>query len=125
MLSTISNALSNTFTARFASTVAITFKSNNWGPTEFNVPEGEVLAKYVLDQSMPNLKMSCGGDAICGRCRLNLEEELFNKLKESQPITEDEDDTLDSDERTPTTRLGCQLKVTKEFEGATITIPSE
>ncbi len=114
-----------TFSARFASTVKIAFRSGDWGPEEFDVPVGTVLAKYIVEKKMPNLKMSCGGDMICGRCHVHLTDDLFAKTIEAFPISEDEEDTLDDNDRTPNSRLSCQLKVTPEFDGQEIIIPVE
>ncbi|GAB9463040.1 hypothetical protein Gpo141_00000516 [Globisporangium polare] len=80
----------------------------------------------LLDVAHENdieLEGACGGELACSTCHLVFEKELFEKLPE---ISEEEEDMLDlAWGLTDTSRLGCQIKVTKDLEGATVRVPDE
>ena len=58
----------------------------------------------------------------CATCHVILDEETYNKL---DPPTIAELDMLDlAYEPTDTSRLGCQIKMSRELDGMTVTIPS-
>jgi len=57
----------------------------------------------------------------CSTCHVILEEKLFEKLPEP---SEAEEDMLDmAFGLTSTSRLSCQIKITEDFDGTTISIP--
>ena len=59
----------------------------------------------------------------CSTCHMVFEEELFDNLPEAE---EEEEDMLDlALGLTDTSRLGCQVIVTEEMEGARVVIPEE
>lgn len=66
---------------------------------------------------------ACGGELACSTCHCILEPQVYAKL---EPPTEEEEDMLDlAWGLTDTSRLGCQIKATKELEGILIRIPDE
>ena len=69
---------------------------------------------------------SCEGTLACSTCTVHFTEEDFEKLGMEGNIDDEEIDMLDKafDVR-ETSRLGCQVELTKEFEGITITIPEK
>mmetsp|Transcript_21058 Transcript_21058/g.30844 ORF Transcript_21058/g.30844 Transcript_21058/m.30844 type:complete len:162 (+) Transcript_21058:1-486(+) len=74
----------------------------------------EVLGEY--------LECACDGNMSCSTCHIILDKESFAKL---DPPCEAELDMLDlAFEPTETSRLGCQVSMTKEINGMTITIPA-
>lgn len=93
--------------------------------TEFdiNVPIGQTF--YQVAKQNPDLgqylECACSGVAACSTCHVIVEEEFFRKLT---PPNEDELDMLDlAADPAPTSRLGCQIKFTKDLDGLTIQIP--
>lgn len=69
------------------------------------------------------LEGACEGSLACSTCHVILDKDSYDKLPET---TEDEEDMLDmAFGLTATSRLGCQIFVTKELEGAVFTIPSK
>ncbi|CAN0373594.1 unnamed protein product, partial [Phaeothamnion confervicola] len=66
---------------------------------------------------------ACGGDLACSTCHVVLEKEVFDRLP---PKVEEEEDMLDlAWGLTDTSRLGCQVKVSKILEGAVVRVPEE
>ena len=68
---------------------------------------------------------ACEGTLACSTCTVHFSEEDFDRLELSN-IDDEEMDYLDKviDVR-ETSRLGCQVELTKEFEGITILIPEK
>jgi len=64
---------------------------------------------------------ACECSVACSTCHVILEEDLFDAL----PLaSEDEDDMLDmAFGLTETSRLGCQIHISEDMEGAKITLP--
>jgi 2Fe-2S ferredoxin len=69
-----------------------------------------------------DLEGACEGSLACATCHVILEENIYNKIDEP---TEAEEDMLDlAFGLTHTSRLGCQIILTKELEGIKIKLPS-
>lgn len=69
-----------------------------------------------------DLEGACEGSLACATCHVILEEKIYNSLE--QPL-EAEEDMLDlAFGLTHTSRLGCQIILTKELDGMRIKLPS-
>lgn len=89
---------------------------------EFDVPVG-LSVMEIAHQHDIDLEGACEGSLACSTCHVIVEPEDFDRL--SDP-TEDEEDMLDlAFGLTPTSRLGCQIIMTEELDGLTVTLPSE
>jgi ferredoxin-2, mitochondrial len=65
---------------------------------------------------------ACEGSVACSTCHVILPEEYYNLLPEPE---DDENDMLDmAFGLTETSRLGCQVKLTRELDDITCTLPS-
>ena len=66
---------------------------------------------------------ACGGELACSTCHLIFDQEVYDTLPSK---SDEEEDMLDlAFELTETSRLGCQINVTKEFEGIKVRIPDD
>jgi ferredoxin, 2Fe-2S len=69
-----------------------------------------------------DLEGACEGSLACSTCHVIVDQEDFERLSEP---TEDEEDMLDlAFGLTHTSRLGCQIIMTEELDGLTVTLPS-
>ncbi|MBW0541592.1 hypothetical protein O181_081307 [Austropuccinia psidii MF-1] len=69
-----------------------------------------------------DIEAACEKSVACSTCHCIFEPDVFNQLPEP---SEDEEDMLDlAFGLTDTSRLGCQVKLTKDMDGTTITLPS-
>lgn len=69
-----------------------------------------------------DLEGACEGSLACATCHVILEEKIYNELEEPE---EAEEDMLDlAFGLTHTSRLGCQIILTKELDGMRVIIPS-
>ena len=66
---------------------------------------------------------ACGGSCACSTCHVIVEDpEMYDKMAEPD---DDENDMLDlAFGLTETSRLGCQVKMSKELDGLVIRLPS-
>jgi 2Fe-2S ferredoxin len=65
---------------------------------------------------------ACEGSLACSTCHVIVDPEWYDKLEEP---TEEEEDMLDlAFGLTHTSRLGCQIRMTEELDGLTVTLPS-
>lgn len=70
---------------------------------------------------------ACEGVCACSTCHIILEDNIYDILSDidEDGISEDEEDMLDmAFGLTTTSRLGCQVQVTEDMEGAVIQIPN-
>ncbi|KAI8901481.1 2Fe-2S ferredoxin-type domain-containing protein, partial [Globomyces pollinis-pini] len=68
------------------------------------------------------LEGACEGSLACSTCHLILDQEYYDKLEEP---SDEENDMLDlAFGLTETSRLGCQICMTKELDGMKVQIPS-
>ena len=83
-------------------------------------PYGKSLLE-VAHSNEVDLEGACEGSLACSTCHVILEERVYENLPEP---TADEEDMLDlAYGLTPTSRLGCQVKVTEQMEGAKVKLP--
>jgi ferredoxin len=65
----------------------------------------------------------CGGCASCGTCHVYVAEDWAGRLP---PIMPEEETILAfSDWRQPNSRLSCQIKVTDDLDGLSVTVAPE
>ena len=69
-----------------------------------------------------DLEGACEGSLACATCHVVLEQDIYDSLQEP---SEEEEDMLDlAFGLTHTSRLGCQVILTKELDGMRIKLPS-
>jgi ferredoxin len=92
------------------------------GRKEFLVPEGTTVLEAAHNNDI-NLEGACEGSLACSTCHVILDKDYFDKLEDP---SEDEEDMLDlAFGLTPTSRLGCQIVLTKDLDGIVLKVPSE
>ena len=105
---------------RAFSTVKITFHDRDGTVKIANCKIGSDLLHCAQDHDV-SLEGACEASLACSTCHVILEKKLYDGL----PTPEDEEeDLLDlAFGLTSTSRLGCQVKVTEELEGAVVKVP--
>ena len=99
----------------------ITFVAGDGTKKEVDAPNGlsvlEVAHKNDID-----LEGACEGSLACSTCHVVVDKEWFEKLDEA---SEEEEDMLDlAFGLTHTSRLGCQIKMSDDLNGLTVTLPT-
>ena len=87
------------------------------------VSNGLTVMEGAVQNNIPGIDADCGGGMACATCHVYVKEEWFDKL----PKKEDgEEDMLDmAYEPNKFSRLSCQLLVSDELDGLTVSIPSK
>ena len=89
---------------------------------EFEVPVGTTVLEAAHNNNI-DLEGACEGSLACSTCHVIVDKKFYDMLSEAE---EDEEDMLDlAFGLTPTSRLGCQIIMTKELDGLTLTVPDE
>lgn len=87
--------------------------------------EGEVgdnLLKLGQAAGLP-LEGTCEGQMACSTCHVIVAAQWFDKLDEA---SEEEEDMLDfAAGARRTSRLSCQIDLTQEMDGLTVSVPGE
>jgi len=83
---------------------------------------GENLLKLGQAAGLP-LEGTCEGQMACSTCHVIVAAEWFDKLAEA---SEEEEDMLDfAAGARRTSRLSCQIDLTPEMDGLTVSVPGE
>ena len=87
------------------------------------VANGLSVMEGAVQNDISGIDADCGGGMACATCHVYVKEEWFDKL----PKKEDgEEDMLDmAFEPKQNSRLSCQILVSDELDGLTVSIPSK
>jgi ferredoxin len=84
--------------------------------------EGQTLMEVAKENDV-DIEAACDGTCACSTCHVYVKKEWFDKLPE---VSEDELDMLDlALEVSDTSRLSCQITLTKELDGIEAALPNE
>lgn len=88
---------------------------------EIEAPEGLSVLE-IAHQNNIDLEGACEGSLACSTCHVIVDEHDYKKLN---PAEEAEEDMLDlAFGLTSTSRLGCQIIMTKELDGLRLKLPT-
>lgn len=99
----------------------VTFVLKDGTQKEFEVNEGDTLLD-VAESFNLDMEGACGGSCACSTCHVIVDPDFYDALPEPE---DDENDMLDlAYGLTETSRLGCQLKMTKNIDGLRVALPA-
>ena len=99
----------------------MTFIAPDGSRKEVDAAEGLSVLE-VAHRNKIELEGACEGSLACSTCHVVVAKEWFDKLA---PASDDEEDMLDlAFGLTATSRLGCQIIMSKELDGLTVTLPA-
>jgi len=76
----------------------------------------------IAHRNKIDLEGACEGSLACSTCHVIIDPEWYDLL---EAASDDEEDMLDlAFGLTHTSRLGCQIKITQELDGLTVSLPS-
>ena len=101
----------------------ITFKDNQGKSKTIEVENGLTVMEGAIQNDIPGIDADCGGSMACATCHVYVEETWLDKLPKAE---EAEVDMIDmAYEPKKNSRLSCQLIVSDELEGLTVTTPAQ
>ena len=87
------------------------------------VENGLSVMEGAIQNDIPGIDADCGGSMACATCHVYVEENWLNKLTKAEDA---EIDMIDmAYEPKKNSRLSCQLIVTNELDGLTVTTPAK
>jgi 2Fe-2S ferredoxin len=99
----------------------ITFVERDGRRREIDAPVGmsvmEIARRHDID-----IEGACEGSLACSTCHVIVDPDWYGRLAEA---SEEEEDMLDlAFDLTRTSRLGCQIIITKELDGLVVQLPA-
>ena len=92
---------------------------------DLSVMEGlrimDLKHEHQAERFLEDFECACEGSLACSTCHVIIDRASYEKL---EPAGDDENDMLDlAYGLTPTSRLGCQIILTKDLDGMVVEIP--
>lgn len=100
----------------------VTFIDKDAHSHTFEVSAGDNLLDIAQANDL-EMEGACGGSCACSTCHVIVEDpDMYDRMEEPD---DDENDMLDlAFGLTETSRLGCQVKMSKELDGLVVRLPS-
>ena len=99
----------------------ITFITKTGEELSFEVAEGDNLLDIAQANNL-DMEGACGGSCACSTCHVIVDPEYYDILEEPD---DDENDMLDlAFGLTETSRLACQINMSKEIDGIRVALPA-
>jgi 2Fe-2S ferredoxin len=82
---------------------------------------GATVMETAINNDIPGILATCGGSCSCATCHVYVDEEWFEKLP--APALEEMDMLDTAHDLKDNSRLSCQIVVSEELDGLTVTTP--
>ena len=101
----------------------ITYVDHQGNSKTIDVQNGQSVMEGAIQNDIPGIDADCGGSMACATCHVYVEEKWLNKLPKAE---DSEVDMIDmAYEPKKNSRLSCQIIVTDELDGLTVTTPEK
>lgn len=99
----------------------VTFITKDGEQFSYEVAEGDNLLDIAQAHGL-DMEGACGGSCACSTCHIIVDPDFYDVMEEPD---DDENDMLDlAFGLTETSRLGCQIKMTKDLDGLRVALPA-
>ena len=86
-----------------------------------DVDVGTSIMEGAVSNSIPGIDADCGGGCACATCMVFIDDEWKDKISS---MSDEEESMLDFHEyKDDSSRLGCQIPITEEFDGLKVKMP--
>ena len=101
----------------------VTYIDNHENSKTIEVENGLSVMEGAIQNDIPGIDADCGGSMACATCHVYVEEKWLDKIPKAE---EAEVDMIDmAHEPKKNSRLSCQLIISDELEGLTVTTPAQ
>ena len=90
---------------------------------QVDVPDGWSLMEAARAEDLDGIVGECGGGAICGTCHVQVGEDWYQRIPETDPMEQSMLTLVP--ERVGTSRLSCQIFMNGDLDGICVQIPTE
>tara|TARA_E500000178_G_C16433281_1_gene492575 strand:- start:79 stop:399 length:321 start_codon:yes stop_codon:yes gene_type:complete len=101
----------------------ITFIEHSGKKQTIEVENGLSVMEGAIQNNIPGIDADCGGSMACATCHVYVEEKWLNKLSKTEDAEIDMIDMAFDPKKN--SRLSCQLIVSDELDGLTVTTPEK
>ena len=99
----------------------ITYITHAGDARTLDVKTGLTVMEGAIKNNVPGIDADCGGACACATCHVYVDEAWMDKVGSPSAM---EESMLDFAEGVKTnSRLSCQIKVTDELDGLSVTTP--
>jgi len=99
----------------------IRFVEHNGTVHDVEADNGTTVMRAAIEKGIPGIQAECGGNLSCSTCHGFIEQKFFDLMG---PPSENEQVLLECTlDPQPNSRLTCQINITPELEGMTVTWP--
>ncbi|WP_163268510.1 2Fe-2S iron-sulfur cluster-binding protein [Chelativorans alearense] len=101
---------------------SVTFRSHDGSTVQVNGELGVSLMQTALSNGIDGIVGECGGSAMCATCHVYVDEAFVNLLP---PMNDVENEMLECtvSTRRASSRLSCQIRLSRELEGLVVELP--
>ena len=101
----------------------ITYIENSGNEKTVEVSNGLTVMEGAVQNDIPGIDADCGGGMACATCHVYVEKKWFDKIPKAE---EAEVDMIDmAIEPKKNSRLSCQIIISDELDGLTVTTPEK
>lgn len=86
------------------------------------VPQNHNLMEAAVSTNVPGIVGECGGSLSCATCHVYVDADWAVAAGQPQAFEDSMLDVTEAD-RTETSRLSCQIKMTPELDGIVLRVP--
>ncbi|WP_299951897.1 2Fe-2S iron-sulfur cluster-binding protein [uncultured Ruegeria sp.] len=102
--------------------VKIVFVDSDGNDTAVSIKAGRSVMEAARDNNIDGIDAECGGACACATCHVYVHPDWVGKVPS---VEQTEQDMLEFalDPNPELSRLTCQIKVTEDLDGLTVTLP--
>ena len=99
----------------------ITYIDSTGEQRTIDIEKGLTVMEGAVQNQIPGIDADCGGGMACATCHVYVKEEWLNKLNKAEDAEQDMIDMAFEPKKN--SRLSCQIIVSDELDGLTVTTP--
>ncbi len=101
----------------------ITYKDQQGNSKTIDIDNGLSVMEGAIQNEIPGIDADCGGSMACATCHVYVEDSWFNKIPKAEDAENDMIDMAYNPKKN--SRLSCQIIVSDELDGLTVTTPEK
>tara|TARA_X000001036_G_scaffold352649_1_gene333876 strand:+ start:95 stop:415 length:321 start_codon:yes stop_codon:yes gene_type:complete len=101
----------------------ITYIDQKGNSKTIEVESGLSVMEGAIQNNIPGIDADCGGSMACATCHVYVEDSWFNKISKAEDAEIDMIDMAYKPKKN--SRLSCQILVSDEVDGLTVTTPEK
>lgn len=101
--------------------VKIIFKDHEGTAREVDAKVGESVMEAAVRNNIPGIDADCGGACACATCHVYVDPDFLAKTGEQEAMEQSMLDFADGVQEN--SRLSCQISVSDDLDGLTVTTP--